>query len=751
LTASETNYSRDPYPYVDSAVGGVNRRNNVIRLDEYSPNGHADCFTTYLRFPEAFRAHAEHNAQQEGNQSVKGYRGVAKADFVPLDYDDEEDPGRALEDVRRSVRVWEVKHNLPPKAIRIHFSGGKGFHLELPEQLFGHFQVSKDIAQKLKAVAIKLREDAGSLDTDIYDPVRLWRTPNTRHSRTRLFKIPISIEEVFTLTLEDIRELAKQPRPDFIHPDPDEYGPVSALVELWKAIEDGDIGDGEHRERLDVAEVLKGVPKGERDQKLFRLASKMRGADVPYAFARKLTLEAAANCDPPFPEDEAIQKVESAYSRYEPNAEFVVGGRKPPTPGVSILYGGRDERGREWPTMEEEAFRGLFGRIVGLAEEHTEGDRVALLVGAMIAFGSAVGRGPHMQIGATKHHTNLFVGVVGDTSKGRKGSTWDPIENVMHAADRRWTENRIQSGLSSGEGLIAEVRDRIEVPDKDGNMRIADPGVPDKRLLVMEGELSQVLKVIKRDGNTLSPVLRNAWDGKNLKTMVKHSPLKATGPHVSILGHITRGELVRHLTETEIANGLANRYLWLLVRRSKRLPFGGEWHTVNLQPISREIVGALEYTNRTVRMRWAKDARPLWAEAYEALTEDRPGMLGAVTARAEAQTLRLAMLYALADCSDELRRTHIESALAVWEYAEESARYIFGDAIGDPDADKVLETLKECADGLTRTEVRDLFGRNRSGEELDRILKVLADAGRVRVTRHREGGSKKPVERWHAA
>ncbi len=126
-------------------------------------------------------------------------------------------------------------------------------------------------------------------------------------------------------------------------------------------------------------------------------------------------------------------------------------------------------------------------------------------------------------------------------------------------------------------------------------------------------------------------------------------------------------------------------------------------------------------------------------------------MFGAVTARAEAQTLRLAMLYALADCSDEIRRTHVESALAVWEYAEESARYIFGDAIGDPDADKVLEALKDSEEGLTRTEIRDLFGRNKSGEELDRIFSVLSNAGRIRATRHRESGSKKPVERWYAA
>jgi hypothetical protein len=419
--------------------------------------------------------------------------------------------------------------------------------------------------------------------------------------------------------------------------------------------------------------------------------------------------------------------------------------------GFSIVSGGRVERERVWPMMEEEAYRGIFGRIVELVEEHTEGDPVALLASAFTAFGSAVGRGAYMQVGATRHHPNLFCAIVGDTAKGRKGSTWDPVENIMHASDRPWTENRIQSGLSSGEGLISEVRDPIATPDKDGKMRTVDAGVSDKRLLVQEGELSQALKVMKREGNTLSPVLRNAWDGKTLKTMVKHSPLRATNPHVCILGHITSGELVKHLTENEMANGLANRFVWMLVKRSKRLPFGGEWHTVNLQPISREIVGALEFATGEHRMDWSDDARPLWVEAYDALTEDRLGMFGAVTARAEAQTLRLAMLYALADCSYKIRRTHVESALAVWEYAEESASYIFGDAIGDADADKVLEELKACEEGMTRTEIRDLFGRNRSGEELDRIMEVLAEAGRIRVTRHRENGSKKPVERWHAA
>jgi hypothetical protein len=266
----------------------------------------------------------------------------------------------------------------------------------------------------------------------------------------------------------------------------------------------------------------------------------------------------------------------------------------------------------------------------------------------------------------------------------------------------------------------------------------------------MEGELSQALKVMKREGNTLSPIMRNAWDGENLKTMVKHSPLKATNPHISVLGHITSTELLRHLTETEMANGLANRFLWAKVKRVKSLPFGGEWYTVDVSPVTATLHSALRtFQGKDLRLDFAdEDARELWVEAYGILTGDRPGMFGAITARAEAQTLRLALLYAVADGSSMIRTAHIESALAVWGYCEDSARAIFGNSTGDPDADKVLEHLRDGE--LTRDEIRDTFSRNRSSEEIDRIKDFLLDVGRITVTRERRD-AKKPTEVWRAS
>ena len=129
----------------------------------------------------------------------------------------------------------------------------------------------------------------------------------------------------------------------------------------------------------------------------------------------------------------------------------------------------------------------------------------------------------------------------------------------MRDVDEAFVERCIASGMSSGEGLIAEVAD-------DGQ----DQPAREKRKLIVESEFAQVMKVLAREGNTLSPVIRNAWHGKTLQTMAKNSPLRATGAHVGIVGQITKQELLRHITATELANGFFNRFMVVAVQRSRR-------------------------------------------------------------------------------------------------------------------------------------------------------------------------------------
>ena len=115
--------------------------------------------------------------------------------------------------------------------------------------------------------------------------------------------------------------------------------------------------------------------------------------------------------------------------------------------------------------------------------------------------------------------------------------------------------------------------------------------------------------------------------------------------------------------------------------------------------------------------------------------------------RSEAQVIRLAALYAVMDESYEIEREHLLAALALWDYAEKSTRYIFGDATGDPVADQIVEGLRAVGkDGMTRTEISNLFGRNTSADRIPRALADLLKLGRVRRQREDTGG--RAAERW---
>jgi len=402
-----------------------------------------------------------------------------------------------------------------------------------------------------------------------------------------------------------------------------------------------------------------------------------------------------------------------------------------------------------WPELRAEAFHGLAGEIVREMEPHSEADPVALLVSLLCAFGNAASRKAHLRVGADAHYLNLFAAFVGESSKARKGMSWNFVDDLMQEVDGQWTSSRVVTGISSGEGLIHHVRDRREKTKEDGEVEIVDEGVADKRLLSLEPELASLLKVMARQGSTTSAVVRTAWDGRKLQNLTKNSPDAATGAHVSIIGHITKGELLRHLTETEAANGFANRFLWFMVKRSKELPFGGEWRTVDKVPLIERLEAALRFGRYSLEINWSEGARKVWRGVYGPLSEGKPGMFGAVIGRAEAQTIRLAALYAVLDLSRELRREHIEAALALWEYAEESARYIFGDATGDPEADAILDALRATrASGLTRTQIRDLFQRNKSAERINQALTLLLKMGKAAPVSEDTGG--RPVERWFA-
>lgn len=408
-----------------------------------------------------------------------------------------------------------------------------------------------------------------------------------------------------------------------------------------------------------------------------------------------------------------------------------------------------------WPILAEEAYYGLAGEIVKTIEPYSEADPVAILINILTAFGSVIGSSTHFRVEYSKHPSRLFVGLVGETSKGRKGTSWSTIRHLLKCIDSDWVDNRVASGLSSGEGLIFHVRDpQIEKqPIKEHGKVVeyqevtVDHGITDKRLLVFEEELASALKVMVREGNTLSATIRQAWDSGDLRVLTKNNPIKATGSHISVIGHITKTELLKHLTETEKASGFANRFVWLLVKRSKCIsnPTGVPENL--LVPLIQKLDTTISTVKHFGLIKRDPEAEAIWTKVYPVLSEGRPGLLGAITGRSEAQVMRLALIYAIIDGSEVIRPPHLKAALALWDYSETSAKLIFGEYLGDPTADKILEAIKTNGE-MSDNDIHELFGRHKSMNEREGALRLLKSVGFIeRATVYDTGGRPKTVWR----
>lgn len=400
--------------------------------------------------------------------------------------------------------------------------------------------------------------------------------------------------------------------------------------------------------------------------------------------------------------------------RLDPETVAAARGWKPPDTGAHVL--------------DRPALAGIAGEWVAAVAPFTEADPAGILVAYLVAAGSMIGPTPHMTTGPRRHGVNEYAVLVGPSATGRKGDALDAGTLPARRADPDWHAERVRSGFGSGEGVIRHVQDVT-----------ADGEAQDRRLLMRESELASVLAVAGRDGSTLSGILRNAWDGAPLENHTKGQTMRATGAHVSILACVTPEELRRKLTATELANGFANRFLYVSVRRRRLLPRGGAIPEALTSEHAAALHDRADRARRPGPLDFTPEGGALWDHAYEhELSVERHGMTGAVTSRAEPHTLRLAMLYALLDGATGIGREHVESALSLWRYCEQSARDVWGDALGDPTADAILDAVREQGE-LTRTAIRDMFSRHRSGD-YERALAELVAAGRLAVRTVETGG-----------
>jgi hypothetical protein len=338
------------------------------------------------------------------------------------------------------------------------------------------------------------------------------------------------------------------------------------------------------------------------------------------------------------------------------------------------------------PSWDDGILYGPTGEFIKKASQYNEAHPAGMLLDLLVALGNIFGRNPYFNINSTRHYTNESLARAGDSSYSRKGGGRDAIDEPLRFIDPAWFNNRVMSGFGSPEAIISNLRDDTEQQrlDKKTNSFIKTrvPGIADKRLCIREGELASVFVLASKPESRADIVLRDAWDGKPIRNIVKgktdgiSNSAVCMEPHISISGDTTRSELIAKMPSGADENGFGNRFLYCYVYRVKLCPNGGppiDW--------TNEIIyfhEAVQFAKEQKYVPLSPAARKLSVRMYLEIENDKlPGLAGKMTSRAAAHIRRLALIYAMCDKSPVVESKHLQAAKRLWDYCSESARYIF--------------------------------------------------------------------------
>ncbi len=415
------------------------------------------------------------------------------------------------------------------------------------------------------------------------------------------------------------------------------------------------------------------------------------------------------------------------------------------------------------PRPSEAMLYGLAGDVGKTAAATTEANPYAACMGFMSFLSGMAGRDIYLHVGNTRHHPRLFTLHVGRSSRGRKGDALSLVHRIRHAIDKRESEHGTiggsllgqvhTGGLSSREGLVMFIHNGF----KQGKDEV--PAIEDKRLWVVESEFANILQQSKRDGNTLSPALRDAWDGVSIKPATKSLPLWTTDPHIAIAAAITPTELVDLMKARELSNGFANRFIIFWAERERLIPFPRATSEADLlglvertEEVLRFMKGDYPASKDNRAMTMNHEARTAYERLYRGLnaTTGSPRLDGILERRAP-MLLRMAMLFAMTDLTLTIEPRHIDAAQAWVMYWVDSVRYVFGEAADEASiaerqesADKLLAYLTQKGEA-TRTEITvECFNKHAPPGGLNAVIAELLNATPPRIeteTRPRQKGT----------
>ena len=358
------------------------------------------------------------------------------------------------------------------------------------------------------------------------------------------------------------------------------------------------------------------------------------------------------------------------------------------------------------PKASKAMFPGLLGDIVTLCTAHSEAVPVAVAAYALAWFSALIGPLRFVQIGDECRRLNNFMLLVGPTGMGKGTSEYGPkkifkqVEECLQTQfDNQWQQGQTEGiaefpqldvhegGLSSGEGLAAAKADSLKIGKDETAIEITD-----KRFLIIESEFGNVLNMAERQGNTLSHVLRNGYDGKIIRPLTKRDRVCVTDPYFVLVGNITPGELCGHRQNAVMSvNGMLNRMLILWTSTTRRQPIPEPVNAAKLSELSDRLMQCIMFARRnSFECHYRKQstlARPvtldatakqLWVDVYPQLV-NLPDceQIRALCRRHRLHILILASLFALLDNRNVINSCDLSAALDWSNFSRQSVLYVY--------------------------------------------------------------------------
>lgn len=322
------------------------------------------------------------------------------------------------------------------------------------------------------------------------------------------------------------------------------------------------------------------------------------------------------------------------------------------------------------PEFDDRCLYGLLGDYVSAVASETEAHPAAIYASALGHYGVSIGWG---RVIGGDPVTPLRINplLVGPSGWGRKGTASQVVDSAWETVH---TDLKTIHGLSSGQGLVELIRD----VSADGKI----PGVVDKRMYLIEEEITKLRSLGNQNTSTLKDTLKFLFDHRTVFDNPRVAHVRVTHPHVACELHAQPSTWAA-MPEEDIRSGFLNRFLHIWCYGVSEMPDKGDWRNENVRRISHALHANLEANYKRgeyVELTKTDAAQIAWREFYHEtrimLKNNQDDRLGDLLARGPDQIARIAGISTVAQGVWVIDEQAMEAAQRLWAYSVETVRYL---------------------------------------------------------------------------